>query len=277
MSLPSERPDENEPVDQHLDAAPGPAPRKLRWRSAMVIVLVGLAAVLAAWFGLHDRTYQVFALWVLVPATVFALLVWWLFASGLAWRTRGIGLLLAAMAAATLRVDDYQGDMFPVVRFRWQAGREKVSEDYFASIGTSGIAKVTETLEATGKDWPGFRGPQRDGVVTGLRLATDWASRPPRELWRHPVGQGWSSFAVVGRRAFTQEQRGGVEVVSCWDITSGEQLWVNETRERFAHAMGGLGPRATPTFHASRVFALGATGQLHCLDAASDNLISVRD
>ncbi len=269
MSLPIRPTEENELVEQHPEVSGGPVPRRLRWRSAVVIVLLGLVAMLAAWFGLHDRTYQVFALWILVPATLFGLVLWWLFASGIAWWARVIGLVLAATVASTLRVDDYKGDMFPVIRFRWQPDREKVTQDYFAGIGTSGIAAVQETLEAADGDWTGFRGPQRDGVVTGLQLAIDWASRPPRELWRHPVGQGWSSFAVVGKRAFTQEQRGGIEVVSCWDITSGEQLWVNETRERFSEAMGGLGPRATPTFHESRIFALGATGQLHCLDAAS--------
>ena len=85
MSLPTRRTEENELVEQHPEVAAGPAPRRLRWRSAVVIVLLGLVATLAAWFGLHDRTYQVFALWVVVPATLFGLLLWWLFASGIAW------------------------------------------------------------------------------------------------------------------------------------------------------------------------------------------------
>jgi outer membrane protein assembly factor BamB len=37
--------------------------------------------------------------------------------------------------------------------------------------------------------------------------------------------------------------------------------------------MGGVGPRSTPTIHGGRVFALGATGVLRCLDGSTGRLI----
>lgn len=246
------------------------ATRMARWGGAGLF-LVGLLVM----FGLAHESMQVALVLHIIPRILTSMALLTLVVNSIPnWRQLSLGagaIALALTVPLTLRTASLDGDMNPEFSWRWSASPTIEAIDISTPLGD------VKPLVADADDWPEFRGPERDSRVTGLRIATDWATNPPIELWRIPIGEGWSSMAVVGDYLFTQEQRGDQELVTAYNAANGEALWADGISSRFFDAISGTGPRGTPTFADGRLYSISARGVVFCHDAASGERIWSHD
>ena len=128
---------------------------------------------------------------------------------------------------------------------------------------------VTAAKLAPVSYWTDFRGPHRDGVYSEEAILTDWPASGLRQLWKQPIGGGYSSFTFGEGRAYTIEQRRDKEAVTAYDPETGRELWAFTYPASFDEPLGGPGPRATPVYHEGLVYSMGANGDLYCLIAAT--------
>ncbi len=204
--------------------------------------------------------------------TVIILVIWFAFLSRFRRRTRMLALVGCGLGAAAFfalfRLDRLSGSMVPAFSFRYAKKPDELLRQ-LPNLPAAG-GQVAVDLHTTGKyDFPQFLGPSRAEAVEGVRLARDWVARPPRLLWRQPIGAGWSAFSVVNGHAVTMEQRGAEEMVTCYNVKTGQLEWAHSHPARFETTIAGIGPRSTPTIDEGMVYALGATGCLMCLDGAN--------
>ena len=120
--------------------------------------------------------------------------------------------------------------------------------------------------------WTNYRGPARDGRYDEAPIRTAWPAEGLPLLWKQPIGGGYASFVVAEGMAFTIEQRRRQEIVAAYDVETGRELWTHGSDAEFIESMGGDGPRATPTWEAGRLWALGAEGDLRCFDSKTGKL-----
>lgn len=253
------------------------------WRERLVTLGAMAAALFLTRFLVHKSIAGVgmgFLLYILaIPQLMVALVAALVLTRQASVKTRRIAIaaaiLLVCGGLQLVRTGGISGAGGSEYAWRWTP----TPEERLLALGEKGGKTVDGAALAAGNgDWPGFRGPLRDGIAIGAAaIETGWSTVPPSLLWKHPVGPGWSSFAVRGGLFYTQEQRGEEEVVSCYDLKTGEAVWKHRDAARFWEANGGAGPRGTPTLSGDRVYTLGGTGIINALDAATGKKIWSHD
>jgi outer membrane protein assembly factor BamB len=116
-------------------------------------------------------------------------------------------------------------------------------------------------------DWPQWRGPNRDDVSTEQGLLKQWPPGGPPLLWKASgVGAGHGGVAVADGKVFTSGDKDDSSLAVALDAAGGSVVWT----AKIGKAGGGPpGPRSTPTVDGDRVYVLGQSGDLVCLEAAT--------
>ena len=121
-------------------------------------------------------------------------------------------------------------------------------------------------------DWPRFRGPEGNGISQESSLLKTWPADGPQQLWRMPLGIGYSGMSVQNNRLYTMDSDSSAESVLCLNASSGELLWRQNIGPQYKNSYGD-GPRATPTLEGDRLYALGAQGKLLAANSETGELI----
>ena len=128
--------------------------------------------------------------------------------------------------------------------------------------------------------WPGLLGPQRDGWAEHFKVPARW----PKQLkkgWSVEVGTGYGTPLVAGQRVYQHARQGEEEVVWCFDLASGKQIWRKSYKNLFKIGGGGerhgKGPKSCPVMADGRLFTLSITGMIHAWDVESGSLLWRKD
>jgi len=276
------------------------APKVERWGGIGLMIVAVAAAPLVIDKSIATGMMGMMYFLYVAPVLSLAFVGWAVATRRLADGPRRAWMVVAILAAclgwALVRTKGITGDGASQFVWRWEKTAEErlvaqaevkpavvVVESGEKPPVAAAVAEAPAVVAAVpagvenGAEWPGFRGPGRDGVMGAGRIETNWAEARPAELWRRPVGPGWSSFAVRGDLFYTQEQRGAEEVVACYRTSTGEPVWMHKDAARFWESNAGAGPRGTPTLSGRRVYSFGATGIVNALNATDGAVIWTRN
>ena len=139
---------------------------------------------------------------------------------------------------------------------------------------------LTPVLPAAELVWPGLLGPQRDGWAKHFEVPALWPKQLKKD-WSVEVGTGYGTPLVEGQRVYQHARQGEEEVVWCFDLASGKQIWRKSYNNPFKVGGGGechgKGPKSCPVMADGRLFTLSITGMIHAWDVESGSLLWRKD
>ena len=119
-----------------------------------------------------------------------------------------------------------------------------------------------------GQNSSGWRGEHRNGTIDGFKVPEKW----PGELkmaWQVNVGECDASPVLSEGKIYLHVKQGNDESLLCLNASDGKELWkttLNPAPVVTGPAAGHPGPRSTPFISNNKIFTLGASGIVHCLN-----------
>lgn len=131
-----------------------------------------------------------------------------------------------------------------------------------------------------GDAWTGWLGPHRNGWVADFSPPESW----PEQLslaWKINVGEGYGTPLVSGDRVYQHARQGEDEVITCFDLASGGEIWKRSWPVPFEIGGGGerhgAGPKVNPVMADGRLFTASINGVMTAWDAESGDQLWQRD
>ena len=116
-----------------------------------------------------------------------------------------------------------------------------------------------------------WRGPQRNGNYPDSGLMDTWPENGPPVLWKvKGIGKGYSSAVSDGKRVYVTGMKDSTDYLTGIGM-DGNQLW----QVPIGHSWYGTFPdsRTTPTVEQERVYVIGGSGIVACIDAIHGTII----
>jgi outer membrane protein assembly factor BamB len=151
-----------------------------------------------------------------------------------------------------------------------------VKSRLIAILATLCLYSSPVSVTTFAKDWPQWRGPERNGISSETGLLKQWPAEGPKLLWQlNDLGDGYSTPAVVGDRIYLMSNRGlDNEFVQARSTQDGKVIWTTR--------VGNVGnpnqnppypkARSTPTVDGDLIYVLGSDGDLACLETKTGKI-----
>lgn len=138
-----------------------------------------------------------------------------------------------------------------------------------------GFTAICLTASATGADWPGWRGINRDAKSAETGLQKIWTNAGPSLIWKtSDLGRGFSSIAVVKDMVYVTGDVGDELTVFAFD-SKGQQKW--KVPQGPAFKANFPGSRATPVVDGDKLYVIGGSGVVSCHNLADGRELWKRD